>query len=160
MVSISMREINRGEINNCILQAYDEKCCPAIGHHSEDEIAEEKEPDCSIGTEGGCGMHRTWKAFAIIALFTIAACSNSMNENDEELTEMETASFYFTGTIKEMYEDTALVDGTRGKVLVTLSVNNEETFHVGDKVRVGYNGTIMESNPARVKTLSVELVDE
>jgi len=100
-------------------------------------------------------MLRTLKALAIIVLLTIAGCLN-----DEVPTEIETASFYFTGTIKEIYDGTALVDGSRGKVLVTLSVNNNETFHVGDKVRVGYNGTIMESNPAQIKTLSVELVDE
>lgn len=64
------------------------------------------------------------------------------------------------GTIKEIYDNMALVDGTRGKILVTLSVNNDETFRVGDKVRVGYNGTIMESNPAQIKTLSIELIDE
>lgn len=101
------------------------------------------------------------KVLTIIVLLTIAGCgSNSINGNDEEPTEMETASFFFTGTIKEIYDDTALVDGTRGEVLVTLSVNNDETFDVGDKVRVGYNGTIMESNPAQIKTLSVDLVDE
>ncbi|HEX6594163.1 MAG TPA: DUF3221 domain-containing protein [Bacillota bacterium] len=105
-------------------------------------------------------MQRTFKALAIIVLLTISGCSNSINGNDEKPTEIETASFYFTGTIKEIYDGTALVDGTRGKVLVTLSVNNDEIFHVGDKVRVGYNGTIMESNPAQIKTLSVELVDE
>ncbi|MBU5467213.1 YobA family protein [Virgibacillus sp. MSJ-26] len=70
------------------------------------------------------------------------------------------ASFYFTGTIKEIYESTALVDGTMGEVLVALSVNNDETFHVGDRIKVGYNGAIMESDPAQIKTLSVELVDE
>lgn len=81
-----------------------------------------------------------------------------MNGNDKEPT--ETASFYFTGTIKEIYGDTALVDSTEGKVLVTLSVNHNEKFHVGDKIRVGYTGTIMESNPAQIKTLSVKLVDK
>jgi len=99
-------------------------------------------------------MHRTLKALAIIVLLTIAGCSN-----DEVPTEIETASFYFTGTIKEIYDGKALVDGSRGKVLVTLSVNNDETFHVGE-IRVGYNGTIMESNPTQIKTLSIELVDE
>lgn len=105
-------------------------------------------------------VKRTFKAFAIIVLLIISGCSNSVNENDEEPTEIETVSSYFTGTIKEIYDGTALVDGTRGKVLVTLSVNNDETFQVGDKVKIGYNGTIMESNPAQIKTLSVELVDE
>ncbi len=105
-------------------------------------------------------MKRTYKAVAIIVLLTISGCSNSINGNDEEPTDIETASFYFTGTIKDIYGDTALVDGTRGKILVSLSVNNDEIFHIGDKVKVGYNGTIMESSPAQIKTLSVELVDK
>src|SRR5690625_3540261 len=105
------------------------------------------------------GLQWKLKALFIIVLLT-ASCSNSINGHEEEYTEIETASFFFTGTIKEIYDGTALVDGTRGKVLVTLSVNNDETFDVGDKVRVGYNGTIMESNPAQIKTLSVDLVDE
>lgn len=110
---------------------------------------------------GECGMRKILlKAVAIIALLTIVGCSNSINENDENTTDSETPSFYFTGTIKEIYDGTALVDGTRGKVFVTLTVNNNEVFHVGDKVRVGYNGTIMESNPAQIETLSVERVDD
>jgi hypothetical protein len=99
-------------------------------------------------------------ALAIIVLLIISGCSDTMNGNDEEPAEIEMGSFYFTGTIKEKYDGTALVDGTRGKVLVNLSVNNDEIFLVGDKVKVGYNGAIMESNPAQIKTLSVELVDE
>src|SRR5699024_11292907 len=102
-------------------------------------------------------MQRTFTTFVIIVLFTIAGCSNSMNGNDEEPTEMETASFYFTGTIKEIYDDTALVDGTRGEVLVTLAVNNDETIHVGDKVKDGTEGTILVYNTTQVKTLSVAL---
>lgn len=105
-------------------------------------------------------MQWTCKALAIIVLLTIAGCSNSMNGNDGEPIESEGAGFYFTGTIKEIYNGSALVDGTRGKVLVSLSVNNEETFHVGDKVRVGYKGIILESNPAQITTLSIELVDQ
>jgi len=105
-------------------------------------------------------MLRTFKALAIIVLIIIAGCSNSNNGDDEEPTEIETGSFYFTGKIKEIYDGTALVDGTRGKVLVALSVNDDQTFQVGDKVRVGYTGVIMESNPAQIKTLSVELVEE
>src|SRR5699024_4297118 len=105
-------------------------------------------------------MQRTFKALAIIVLLSMVGCSNTINKNAEDPTENETASFYFTGTIKEIYASTALIDGTMGEVLVSLSVNNDETFHVGNKVKVGYDGTIMESNPAQIKPLSVELVDE
>ena len=41
-----------------------------------------------------------------------------------------------------------------------LSVNEAETFRVGDKIKVGFDGTIKESNPAQINTLSVELVDQ
>lgn len=106
-------------------------------------------------------MRWTFKVIAIIVLLTIVGCSNSINGNDEEPTEIETASIHFIGTIIEIYDNNlGLVDGTNGKILVNLSINNDEKFHVGDKVKVGYNGTIMESNPAQIKTLSVELVDE
>jgi len=43
--------------------------------------------------------------------------------------------------------------------LLTLSVNNDEAFQVGDEIKVGYDGTIMESYPTQIYTLSVELVD-
>jgi len=42
--------------------------------------------------------------------------------------------------------------------LLTLSVNNDEAFQVGNEIKVGYDGT-MESYPAQIHTLSVELVD-
>ncbi|MEH7250151.1 DUF3221 domain-containing protein [Neobacillus niacini] len=46
-----------------------------------------------------------------------------------------------------------------GDLFVDLSVNNDETFQVGDKIKVGFDGIIKESNPAQINTLSVELVD-
>lgn len=44
-------------------------------------------------------------------------------------------------------------------MFVNLSVNSDETFQIGDRIKVGYDGTIMESNPAQINTLSVELID-
>lgn len=106
---------------------------------------------------------KAFKAFLIIVLLIISGCSNSVNQNDEETTETETVISYFTGTIKEINGNTALVyaelGGGKGNVFVNLSVNSDETFQVGDEVKVGYDGTIMDSNPAQINTLSVELVD-
>lgn len=108
-------------------------------------------------------MKRTFNAFAIIVLLIISGCSISLNQNDEEPTEIETTSSYFTGTIKEINDNRALVyaelGGGKGNVFVNLSVNSDETFQVGDEIKVGYDGTIMESIPAQINTLSVELVD-
>ncbi|MFJ8236022.1 hypothetical protein ACIQ34_09785 [Ureibacillus sp. NPDC094379] len=33
------------------------------------------------------------------------------------------------------------------------------SFKIGDRIKVGYDGTIMESSPVQIITLSVELVD-
>lgn len=108
-------------------------------------------------------MKKIFKPLAIIVILMIAGCSNSVNQNDEEPSEIETLSSYFNGTIKEISDNTALVytelGGSKGDVFVNLSVNSDETFQIGDEIRVGYDGTIMESNPAQINTLSVELVD-
>lgn len=108
-------------------------------------------------------MKGTFKVFIIFAILMISACSHSVNEKNEDPTKIETVSFYFTGTIKEINGETAVVyaslGGGKESVFVNLSVNSDETFQVGDEVKVGYDGTIRESNPAQIHTLSVELVD-
>lgn len=80
-------------------------------------------------------MKRAFEALTIFILLTIVGCSHSVYEGGpEEPTEVEITRFYFTLIIKETYDGgTTLVDGARGKVLVTLSVNDDETFHEDDK---------------------------
>lgn len=108
-------------------------------------------------------VKKIFKPFLIIVILIISGCSNSVIQNDEEPVEIETGSVYFTGTIKEINDNTALVyaelGGSEGNVFVNLSVNSDEAFQVGDAIKVEYDGTIMESNPAQINTLSVELVD-
>jgi|SRR5699024_10857190 len=110
-------------------------------------------------------MSKIFRAFAIIFLLTIVGCSNSIDTSQEENDEIKTKNSSFTGTIKEIIGNRALVsakifeDNPEGDVFVDLSVNNTQTFKVGDKVKVGFDGTIKESNPAQINTLSVELVD-
>ena len=73
----------------------------------------------------------------------------------------------FTGTIEEIYEQkTGLIVVEVGemlrssdKVYVDLSVNTTETFQVGDRIKVGFDGIVMESYPAQINTLSVERVE-
>ncbi|HZH58409.1 MAG TPA: DUF3221 domain-containing protein [Metabacillus sp.] len=109
-------------------------------------------------------MKRIFKALAIIVLLTIVGCSNS-TDRSEEKNEIKTESSSFIGPIKEINGNSALVSAKvfegnpEGDLFVDLSVNNDETFQVGDKVKVGFDGTIKESNPAQINTLSVELVD-
>ena len=68
------------------------------------------------------------------------------------------------GTIQEITGDSAIIDAAEedGKTLGQISidpVNPNETFQIGDKVRIGYDGMIMESAPAQVNTLTVEKVE-
>lgn len=108
-------------------------------------------------------MPRLFRALAIIVLLTIVGCSNSINKSVEKPTETKTAISYFTGTIKEIHGDRALVhaksgDG-EGDIFVDLSVNSDQTFQVGDEIKVGFDGTVKESNPAQINTRTVDLVD-
>lgn len=94
--------------------------------------------------------------FTIVASL-LFACGSENLEKDVKAT--------FVGTIQEITGDSAIVNAVRedGKVLGTISidlaVNPNETFQIGDKVRVGYNGIIMESAPAQVRTLTVKKVE-
>lgn len=69
---------------------------------------------------------------------------------------------YFTGTIEDITGDIATVETTIGSTYylidVDLAVNAKETFAVGDTVKVGYDGAIMESHPSQINTVSVEKV--
>jgi uncharacterized OB-fold protein len=66
----------------------------------------------------------------------------------------------FEGRIEELLDNRAIVQVEKGnfsgRVLVDLSVNETETFQVGDKVKVEYDGQVRESDPAQINTLSVK----
>ncbi|MFJ8262956.1 hypothetical protein ACIQ4I_13530 [Rummeliibacillus sp. NPDC094406] len=73
----------------------------------------------------------------------------------------------FTGVIEEIDGQTAIVYVTEeedennvvtGIIAVNLAKNPDETFHVGDKVKVGYDGTMRDTAPIGITTLTVELV--
>ena len=95
--------------------------------------------------------------FAIILIGLLSACSSSDVKTDE----IKTVNSDFIGTIKEINGHRAIVyaklGGGEGDVFVDLSVNDDETFQVGDEVKVEFDGRIFESNPAKINTLSVEL---
>lgn len=66
------------------------------------------------------------------------------------------------GTIEEINDYYAKVlvtesEGFSGLISVDLSVNPDETFQVGDKVKVGY--IVMESYPVQIVTLALEKVE-
>lgn len=73
----------------------------------------------------------------------------------------------FVGVIEEMVNDRKAIvyvtksenNAFRGIVYVNLKKNPDETFKVGDKVKVGYNGKVQGTAPMAVTTLTVELVE-
>lgn len=73
----------------------------------------------------------------------------------------------FVGTIEEIHSSgTATVseleanDNKRlGLVVIDLPANAEEPFQVGDKVKVGYDGTTLEIAPVRIYTITIEKVE-
>ncbi|MGE7689552.1 hypothetical protein ACQKMI_10090 [Lysinibacillus sp. NPDC097214] len=73
----------------------------------------------------------------------------------------------FIGVIEEMINDRRAVvyvtesenNAVRGIVYVNLAKNPNETFKVGDKVKVGYDGTVPPTAPMAVTTLTVEKVE-
>ncbi|MCU9595344.1 YobA family protein [Caldibacillus thermolactis] len=104
-------------------------------------------------------MKRIFKVLIIMLILLIIGCSHSVSPSENK----ERSSF--TGTIKEIDGNRAvvsavLVEGNpEGDVIVDLSLNKNDTFQVGDKIKVEFDGVIRESNPAQINTLSVELVD-
>lgn len=110
-------------------------------------------------------MIRIFKALAVFILLIGVGCSNSTMDNDDVINHYEDVHTYFTGKIQKLINDGdgaivyAELGGSEGEVIVNLTVNSDEIFQVGDTIKVGYDGTILESNPAEINTLSVEVVD-
>lgn len=94
---------------------------------------------------------------SIVLSIFLMGC-NLSDENQTEAT--------FTGTITDITEQSALVDIEEGEILnsgaqvmVDLSTV-DETFEVGDNIRVGYEGGVMESHPLQINTVFVEKLEE
>ena len=87
--------------------------------------------------------------------------------NSEEVKNAESEiKATFVGTIEEIHGESATVfvleskeSKISGLVVIGLRANTDETFQVGDKIRVGYDGSVMEIAPPRVHTLTIEKVE-
>jgi len=103
-------------------------------------------------------MKKTISLSIIVLLFSfLAACQSVEKENKTSAT--------FTGTIEEINGQSALVSIEEGEILnsgnsvnIDLSVNSKETFHVGDRVKVSYDGEVRESLPLSVNVIDIEIV--
>lgn len=92
------------------------------------------------------------QAFLLSMLIVSSGCSEEGNIEEKP-------NFHLTGTIIELFDSTALIESAHGNILIDLSVNDSTDFQVNDQVKVGYDGQIMESDPAQIKTLSVEKLE-
>ncbi|WP_440895721.1 hypothetical protein ACS127_14390 [Amphibacillus sp. Q70] len=93
--------------------------------------------------------------FMVILVILLVAC-----RSNDELEKV------FTGIIKEVNEHSAIVTIEDGDILnsgteanVDLSVADETTFQIGDKVRVGYRGDVRETHPLGIDPTFVERVE-
>lgn len=90
----------------------------------------------------------------ILSILILIACGNKAKDE-------------FKGTIKEINGSQAIVTVDEGEnirrsgdlVEVDLSKNKDTEFKLGDRVKVGYDGSVMEKYPLGIKTIYVELLD-
>lgn len=90
-----------------------------------------------------------------IALFALSGCNTPKAESS------------FIGTIKEINAGQSLVGIEEGEILasgdevmVDLTVTDGETFDVGDRIQVGYEGPVQGKMPLGIHTVFVEKVSE
>lgn len=100
--------------------------------------------------------------FMIIFFGLLSACGSS---DDNKSDNSETKST-FTGTIETIDGKNAIVGIEDGEILrsgrkasVDLSAAGDTVFEIGDKIKVGYDGTIQEKYPLGITTTFVELID-
>ena len=100
--------------------------------------------------------------FVIILTGLLSACGSSDSDKSDDSEIKDT----FTGTIETIENEVAIVDIKDGQILrsgkkvtVDLSVADDTTFEIGDKIKVGYEGAVRESGPLGINTTFVELID-
>jgi len=106
-------------------------------------------------------VRKTWILFSIFFISLVIACNNTDNKS---ITTIVTSTF--TGKITEIYDQTAIVQVDEGEIIkagsrvhVNLSKNSETNFYVGDKVKIGYDGELRESDPLQINVIFIEKVE-
>lgn len=111
--------------------------------------------------KGGCILKKKYNLLFILFISSLLFACNT--EDVKSVDEREGVYVTFRGRIAEMITDDRAIVWEEGRdtdrILIDLSVNNAVTFQVGDEVEVGFDGVIKESDPAKITTLSVELVE-
>ncbi|ADC51458.1 hypothetical protein BpOF4_17075 [Alkalihalophilus pseudofirmus OF4] len=114
-----------------------------------------------INSEKGLVVFIT-KRFILLSFILTVVIITACNSGEHELT----GEASFTGTIESIHNDSAIIAIEEGEILssgdkvsVNLSLNEEDTFAVGDRVVVEYDGAVMESYPLQVHTISIKLIN-
>ena len=100
-------------------------------------------------------LNKLAKRNLVIALAVLALCAVVL-----VYTSPKKSAAYYTGEIIEIHGNQALILVDEGmvirssgdKVYANLDANPNETFKVGDRVEVGYDGVVMESYPLQAGT--------
>ena len=103
---------------------------------------------------------------AIITIGLVACNADNHTSHEDSSISTDSTTVTFDGTIEEINGDSVLVAIDAGEILrsgdkvtVDLSSAPDETFEIGDKVQVEYDGMIQESYPLQVNTLSIQKLD-
>ena len=103
---------------------------------------------------------------AIITMGLVACNADNYTSHEDSSISTDPTTVTFDGTIEEINGDSVLVAIDTGEILrsgdkvtVDLSSAPDEIFEIGDKIRVEYDGTIRESYPLQVDTLSIQKLD-
>lgn len=106
----------------------------------------------------------------ILDKFIVGAIAETDNgSTDEEKQKIEEEQYEFIATIIEVYDETMLVKPeeetkeikSSDKIIMKINRTTNETkdfYKAGNKVKITYNGNIMESYPAQINATKVELV--
>lgn len=103
-------------------------------------------------------MKKTCRLFITLVLISLLIACDSSDGHETEAT--------FIGTIEEINNQIALISIDEGEILksgsrvsINLAVNSQETFQVGDKIKVGYDGEVRESGPLGVNETFIEKIN-
>ena len=101
--------------------------------------------------------------------FITGAIADSNSSVDGSYQTIEEEQYEFIGTIIDIYNNSILVEPEEGanerksSDKISMAINRQtnginDFYVVGNKVRITYNGVIMESYPAQISATKVELV--
>lgn len=105
----------------------------------------------------------------LVGLLIIPLLFACQNSTDKEVTtppeEDVIVDAAFTGTVEELNQSMAIILIEEGDILnsgnrVSVDVSSaDEPIEVGDQVRVGYEGGVMESYPLQINMTFVEKIE-